>query len=63
MIQKTKIIVTVLLVLAIGVLISGFLVYNGYIWFNNPDLNRYPVRGIDFITSERDRLEPYTTRL
>lgn len=27
--------------------IVAFLIYNGYIWFNNPSIKEFPVRGID----------------
>lgn len=45
--NKKRILITLLTVFAIGVSTLGYLLYQGYIWFNNPSLKEFPVRGID----------------
>lgn len=42
-----KILVVVFFISIVAGLSAGYLLYNGYIWFNNPDRDRFPVRGID----------------
>lgn len=35
------------LFISFAVLLLGFLVYNGFIWFNTPSKSKFPIRGID----------------
>jgi lysozyme len=40
-------VVAVLLLLTIAAAVAGYLYYTGRLWFNDPGLKEYPVRGID----------------
>lgn len=44
--MKKKVLYSIICLLLI-VCITGGLFYNGIIWFNNPSMEKYPVRGVD----------------
>ncbi len=45
--RKIKIILLITLITVIGIIIFGFLIYNGIILLNNPSDEDYPIKGID----------------
>jgi Lyzozyme M1 (1,4-beta-N-acetylmuramidase) len=45
--MKKNLFASLFILIGVCVGIVGFLLYNGLIWFNNPSVRVYPVRGVD----------------
>lgn len=45
--MKLRILFVLCGVVFVSIIIGALLLYNGIIWFNNPSLKEYPIRGVD----------------